>query len=314
VTTPPTPLTPLTGVASLVTVPLHAHAAHAAHADTTTLAVLAGSVLLGSPVAWCYVRGLRRVRSHPQGRRTQRWRPYAAVAGVLVVLVVCSPPVGEHLEDRLSTHMLQHLALIMVAAPLIALASPGQPLLAGLPRGLRRSLVRAARRLPTSSLLSPHLAWALFVAALWLWHLPVAYDAAVRSETLHLLEHAAFLSTAWLFWWHLAVLGRHRLRGPVALLYTLAAVPPGAALGAMLTFPGHPLYPLQAAHAAASGIDPLLDQRIGGLVMWIPIDFAFLLVAVLILARWWRTLELRWPDPADEATGTSPGRPMAADR
>ena len=268
--------------------------------DGATLAILGGSLAAAAVLGACYVRGLRRLWAPPQGRRTQRRRPLAAVTGVLVVLVVTAPPLGEMLEERLSTHMAQHLVLIMVAAPLFAWAAPGLPLLAGMPPGVRRLLVRTRRRLPTSALLTPHLAWTLQITVLWAWHLPVAFDAAVHSEVLHLTEHAAFLVTAWLFWWHLTTLGRHRLRGPVAVLYLVAAVPPGAALGAMLTFPSHPLYPLQAAHAAASGINPLLDQRIGGLVMWIPLDFAYLFVAVLMLATWLRSMEARWPEPPDE--------------
>jgi cytochrome c oxidase assembly factor CtaG len=87
------------------------------------------------------------------------------------------------------------------------------------------------------------------------------------------------------------------MRGIPAALYLVAAIPPGAALGAVLTFPDHPLYPAQAALAVASGVDPLRDQRIAGLVMWVPLDFAFILIAVLVLARWLRSLETRWPEP-----------------
>jgi cytochrome c oxidase assembly factor CtaG len=216
---------------------------------------------------------------------------------VLTVVVVAGSPLGELLEERLSTHMAQHLVLMLVAAPLFAFAAPGQPLLAGLPPTVRRPLVRLGHRLPLRGLLAPHLAWAGYIAGLWAWHLPVAYDAALHSEATHLLEHATFLVTAWLFWWHLATVSRRRMRGIPAALYLVAAIPPGAALGAVLTFPNHPLYPAQAALAVAAGVDPLRDQRIAGLVMWVPLDFAFILVAVLLLARWLHQLEGRWPEP-----------------
>jgi cytochrome c oxidase assembly factor CtaG len=65
----------------------------------------------------------------------------------------------------------------------------------------------------------------------------------------------------------------------------------------VLTFPQHPLYPAQAANAAASGINPLLDQRVGGLVMWIPLDFVYLLIAIGLFARWLHQLGARWPEP-----------------
>jgi putative membrane protein len=208
---------------------------------------------------------------------------------VAVVAVVCAPPLGERLEERMATHMVQHVVLIVVAAPLIALATPGQVLLAGLPRTLRRGLVRTVRRVPAGTLLTPHAAWALQTAALWCWHLPVPYDAAVRNETTHLSEHAVFLGTAWLFWWHLVRLGRHRLRGAGAFLYVALAIPPGAALGAVLTFADHPLYPAQVALARTFGsTDPLFDQRLAALVMWIPLDFAYLALAIWIFHRWWQ--------------------------
>jgi len=268
------------------------------------LAATAPVVVLGP----CYLRGLARVLRHPQGRRRHLRRAWAAAAGLLSILVVCAPPVGERLEERLSTHMVQHLVLIMVSAPLLAYAAPGQPLLAGLPAAVRQRMVGLGRRLPVGVLLTPHLAWAAHIAALWLWHLPVAYDAAVTSEPLHLVEHACFLSTAWLFWWHLATLTRHRLRGVAAALYLLAAIPPGAALGAVLTFPSHPLYPAQARHALEAGTDPLLDQRIGGLVMWIPLDFAYLAVVVWLVVGWLGSMQLRWPEPEhDPALVDRPG-------
>jgi cytochrome c oxidase assembly factor CtaG len=265
----------------------------------TILEVLAAAALVVG--GWVYVRGLLVVRRHPQGRRVHRWRPLAAALGVLTVVVVAGSPLGELLEERLSTHMAQHLVLMLVAAPLFAFAAPGQPLLAGLPPTVRRPLVRLGHRLPLRGLLAPHLAWAGYIAGLWAWHLPVAYDAALHSEATHLLEHATFLVTAWLFWWHLATVSRRRMRGIPAALYLVAAIPPGAALGAVLTFPNHPLYPAQAALAVAAGVDPLRDQRIAGLVMWVPLDFAFILIAVLLLARWLHNLEARWPEPGYDA-------------
>ncbi|MGN6130408.1 MAG: cytochrome c oxidase assembly protein [Nocardioidaceae bacterium] len=274
-------------------VPLHAgEAAGLGSAGWALVAVVGGvSVLLLA----CYARGVVRMRTHPQGRRRQRaWRPAAMAAGVVSLLVVTLPPLGELLEQRLATHMVQHIVMIMVSAPLFALATPGQPLLAGMPAAVRRPLVRLGHRLPGAVLLAPGVAWVLHIAALWAWHMPAAYDLALDSELVHLCEHACFLLTAWVFWWHLATVAQRRLRGPAALLYVVAAVPPGAALGAMLTFPEHPLYPAQAAHAAASGINPMLDQRIGGLVMWIPLDLVYLAIAVLLMGRWFKSMDARW--------------------
>lgn len=242
------------------------------------LALLAAA-LLG---CW-YAVGLRRLLEHPQGRRQQRTRAPAVVTAVVILLVATLPPLGEVLEERMSTHMAQHLVILTVATPLLAYGSPGPALLAATPPALRHRLVRAVHRLPR---FPAPLAWLLFVATLWVWHVPGAYDAAVRSTPVHLLEHACFLAVGWLFWHHLVRLARTRGRGIAAAAYLAAVVPPGAALGAVLTFPDHPLYPAQAAHARALGVDPLLDQRIAGLVMWVPLDLVYLAVAIWLFARW----------------------------
>jgi len=275
-----------------MTLALHATTAGGASAAFLLDVALAVATAVAAAV---YLRGLAVLRQHEQGRRQQQGRPWALLAGVLVVIVFTATPLGELLEHRMWTHMTQHVVLIMVAGPLLAFSAPGPVLLAGLPREVRRPLVRAFRRLPLALVLSAPAAWILQVAAMWVWHLPAAYDLAVENELAHVLEHACFLLTAWLFWWYLLSPSRRRLHGMPAVFYLAASVPPGAALGAVLTFPQHTLYPAQAHLAAEAGMDPLLDQRIAGLVMWVPLDFAYLVLAVLLFGRWLHTLESRWP-------------------
>lgn len=234
-----------------------------------------------------YVAGLRVLLAHPQGRRQQRLRLACLLAGLVTLVVITTPPVGEWLEPRMWTHMTQHLVIMMVATPLVALGRPGQVLLAGMAPTWRRRMVRAAHRLPGLGLAAPA-AWVAYVAALWGWHLPGPYDAAVHHDPVHVLEHLSFAATSWAFWVVLIRLAGDLRRGPIGALYVASVVPPGAALGAVLTFAPHPLYPAQAAEATTSSIDPLLDQRIAGLVMWIPLDMAFLALAIWLFARWWQ--------------------------
>jgi cytochrome c oxidase assembly factor CtaG len=258
-------------------------------------------VVLAALVLGCwYAEGLRRLLKHPQSRRQQRRRAPATLAGVVILLVVTLPPLGEHLEERMSTHMAQHLVILTVATPLIAVGSPGPAMLAALPPSARHQLVHAGHRCPR---FPAPVAWLLFVTALWVWHLPAVYDAAVRSTPVHLLEHACFLLAAWLFWHCLVRMMRTPGRSIAAAAYVAAVVPPGAALGAVLTFPDHLLYPAQAAHARAIGVDPLLDQRIAGLVMWVPLDLVYLAVAIWLFARWLGGLQRT---AAEQATETLP--------
>lgn len=273
--------------------PLHATTGEGASAALLLEVALGVATVLAAVV---YLRGLATLRGHPQGRR-RAGRPWLLAAGVLVVVVFTATPLAELLEHRMWTHMTQHVVLIMVAGPLLAASAPGTALLAGLPPGVRRPLVRVVHHLPLTVVLSAPVAWLLQVAAMWIWHLPAAYDLAVENELAHVSEHACFLLTAWLFWWHL-LSPRRLLHGMPAVFYLAASVPPGAALGAVLTFPQHTLYPVQAHLAAEAGIDPLLDQRIAGLVMWVPLDFAYLVLAVVLFARWLQSLETRWPEEA----------------
>lgn len=282
--------------------PLHATTGSGASAAFLLEVALAVVTVVAAVV---YLRGLAALRRHPQGRRQQRGRPWALAAGVLVVVVFTATPLGELLEHRMWTHMTQHVVLIMVAGPLLAWSAPGPVLLAGLPQEVRRPLVRFFHHLPLAVVLSAPVAWILQVTAMWVWHLPAAYDLAVQNEFAHVIEHACFLLTAWLFWWHLLSPSRGRLQGMPAVFYLAASVPPGAALGAVLTFPQHTLYPVQAHLAAEAGINPLLDQRIAGLVMWVPLDFAYLVLAVLLFARWLQSLEDRWPEEGSAPAQTS---------
>lgn len=268
---------------------------------SAVVAVAAGCAL--AALGWWYIVGLGRVLEHPQAHR-QRAQAPATVAGVAALVVVTMPPLGEHLDQRLWSHMLQHLVIITVAAPLIAYGAPGRVLLAGLPRSLRRPAATVVHRLPirTSAVLA---AWSVGIATIWVWHLPAAYDAAIRSEAWHLLEHLTFFVGSWFFWAALVRLARSPGKGVVAAAYVAAAVPPGAALGAVLTFADHPLYPAQAAQARAAGIDPLLDQRIAGVVMWVPLDLVYLAVAISLFARWFRA--------AVDAAPADAGRTLPSD-
>lgn len=266
--------------------PLHLGAADDSTDTIVALGVGALVVVLGIG----YAVGLERVLGHPQARR-QVWRAPATILGTLALLVVTMPPLAESLEERLSTHMAQHLVIISVATPLLAIGSPGQVLLAALPRGLRRRLTGAVHGVRIGAWPVPAV-WLVSIGTLWLWHLPAAYDAAVRSETVHLLEHVCFFVSAWLFWVVLVRLARTPGRDIAAAAYVAAAVPPGAALGAVLTFADHPIYPDQAAEAYARGIDPLLDQRIAGIVMWVPLDLVYLAVAIWLFGRWLHRLQV----------------------
>lgn len=242
-----------------------------------------------------YVLGVRRyagaARSLPRGvARLGRARFGAFLTGLALVALAVSEPVHEAGETRLWAHMAQHMILIVAAAPLLAAGAPAVPLLLLLPIRGRRRVAGWRHRLRTTSGLSwlylPVTAWLVSVVTLWFWHLPSGFDAAMRSHLLHGVEHVSFLVTAWAFWWHVLQAGRRRMGGAAGVLYVFAATLPMAALGAILTFARAPLYPEQAAAAVATGFDPLVDQQLAGLIMWVPPDILYLAVSVALFLRW----------------------------
>jgi putative membrane protein len=273
-------------------------------------------------LAGAYHRGLRRLWR--AGRRAVTGRQALAFAtGLAAVALALASPLDVLAGTLFAAHMAQHMLLVMVAAPLLVLGAPGLPLLLALPPAWRRRLARVGRHpLATAAwhLASrPVVAWAAHVGTLWLWHLPGPYQTALASDLVHAAEHASFLGTATLFWWVVLATDRRRRLAPgFAALYLFAAALQGSALGALLVLAPAPLYPLQALGSAASGLPPLADQQVAGMVMWIPADLVYLGSAAALFMRWLLSLEGAAPRLGEDLRPPRPvrrqGMTMAAAR
>lgn len=210
-------------------------------------------------------------------------------------------PLSAAAGRSLAAHMVQHLLVVAVAAPLWASAGVGRALLCLLPLGTRRALAAGTlRTVPGAreALLSPLSATAIYVATLWLWHMPAAYLGALGHEVLHGAEHGAFLAAACLFW--ATVLpgpkGAHRRTAAhVALLGASFAI---GGLGALMALSPRPWYPEYAALAAATGRDALSDQQLAGVLMWMPMGGVHAAAALAIAATWLRPRPGRRAAPA----------------
>jgi putative membrane protein len=186
--------------------------------------------------------------------------------------------------------MIQHELMMLVGAPLLMLGRPLQRCVIGLPERLRRS---AAAALQSDGICSawtfvtaPLCAWALHGLAIWIWHMPALYDAAVGNEGIHTLQHAMFVGTSALFWWGM-LYGRYGRAGyGAAVFYVFLTVVHTGILGAMVTFARTPLYPVYQAPAAAHGIDPLIDQQHAGLLMWVPAGLVMTMLGLALFAAW----------------------------
>jgi putative membrane protein len=257
-----------------------------------------------------YARGVGRLWRHAgTGRGVTPARVAAFAGGWLVLgLAVATPldPLGNRL---FLAHMVQHELLMIVAAPLLVLGRPLAVWAWALPIGGRRTLGgffrRPGWRVPWRLATGALGAWLLHALALWLWHVPALFEAALANEAVHALQHSSFLLTALLFWW--SVLGaRTRSARGVAVLSLFTTMVHTGALGALLTLSPVAWYPSYAASAPAFGLDALEDQQLGGLVMWVPAGLVYV-VCGLVLAALWRAGPGR-PRPAPpRAPAAAPG-------
>ena len=213
----------------------------------------------------------------------------AFLGGALSLWIAIGSPLEAFDDVSLSAHMVQHLLLMAVAPPLILLGEPLLPLLRGLPVWIVRSVVGPVLRwAPIQSVVrilgQPAFCWLTATVALIGWHVPAAFELALRSEAGHDVEHACFFTTSLLFWWPVV------LPFPSAARWSRWSIPlylflgtlSGGALGAFLVFLDRVLYPSYAAAPRLFGMSPLEDQVVAGACMWLFGMFAYLIPAILI--------------------------------
>lgn len=223
-------------------------------------------------------------------------RAHHAVAwtvGAAALVAAFAGPVAARSATSLSAHMVQHLLLTLVAAPLLVLSAPVLPLLLSLPRRMRRRaalLHTRARRLRRSGAL-PLVAVAVYAATGWLWHLPGPYEAALHHDLVHATEHATLLGTAVLLWWTIVRSGDRSAFGyGTGIGVVFLAALQHAGLGAVMTLAPSPLYPTYAAGGTASA---LADQQLAGTLMWAPGKLLHGAVVALLVVAWLRDVEAR---------------------
>jgi len=184
--------------------------------------------------------------------------------------------------------MIEHEILMAISAPLLVLARPIGTFLWSLPRGIRLSAGRFLRR-PAVNAIWQWLsvgrnATLLHGVAIWAWHAPVLFEAAVVNVTVHRLQHLSFLLTAVLFWW--SVFRRGDVG--VAAWHLFVTMLHTSVLGALMALAPRVLYEAQTATAAKWGLTPLEDQQLAGLVMWVPAGTIYAGAALVLTAIWIR--------------------------
>jgi putative membrane protein len=237
-----------------------------------------------------YLWATRQVnRAHPANRQPP-YRSWLFLAGLAALGIALLSPIEAYEGSLFSVHMVQHMLLELVAAPLLLAGAPITLTLRVARPSLRGWLLKVLHSRAIRVLSFPVVAWVLFAAVNWGWHFSVLYDQALENQALHYFQHATFLAAALLFWW--PVVGADpspwRLPHPVRLLYLFLAMPQNSFLGVALMSAPAVLYPHYVTNLRDWGLSPLDDQALGGVTMWVVGDLCFLAAMMVIVVQWMR--------------------------
>jgi putative membrane protein len=249
-------------------------------------------------LALLYAAGWRRrPRRRAAHRHAARRQAACFAAGVAALVLALNSPLAA-LDDQLFwAHMTQHVLLLAVAPPLLLLGRPGPTIWGTLPLPMRRAATQEVRRLAERAwaraawriATAPTTAQISFVGTLALWHLPVLYDATLRSPALHLLEHQTFLASGLLLWSQLVDSPplRSRLGYPARALHATVATAASWLLAIALALGSEPLYQGYARLAwRPGGISALADEQLAAGIMWVPGSIPFAVAILWFTYRW----------------------------
>lgn len=223
----------------------------------------------------------RRWQLSPEGPTL--WERVRFHAGIAVVFVSLQGPLHELSDVYLfSGHMVQHLLITLVFPPLALAGIPAWMWAPALDKGW---VVAVGRRLA-----HPITAFLLSTGVLWVWHVPAMYEWALLDHDVHIVEHLSFMAAYVVMWWPAMskVEALPALTPGWRMIYLFLLTIPMKALGAVITVSDWILYPYYASQPRVFGLDPLTDQRVGGLIMWIPGGLVFwLTIGIVFFRHYW---------------------------
>jgi cytochrome c oxidase assembly factor CtaG len=257
--------------------------------------------------AWLYVRAARRVPGWP------RVRTLHFLVGLGVLFVALASPVASYESALFSIHMVQHLLLTLMVAPLLVLGAPITLAFRVASPARRRQMSDLMGRKVVDVLTHPVVAWPMFAGVVVLTHFSGLYNAALENDALHLLEHVLYLGSALLFWSPVVALhpSRHRLPHPARIVYLLLTMPVQAFVALAIYSAGTVLYAHYETLQRPWGPAPLDDQQAAAVVMWVGGDGLVLLAFVLTMLAWMRhddRLAARFDRRSNRASIANPER------
>ena len=226
-------------------------------------------------------------------RATTPVRPTLFLSGWTILTLSLTSPLHEAGERSFAMHMIEHELIMLVATFLLAASGAGAVLAWGLPRALRR-MIGGSWKSPLQWLLrrltEPVTATIIQGAVMWAWHAPILFDRALDSFGWHIAQHACFFLSSLLFWWAMLHPRGRNYGLSAACLFATSLI--GGALGALMSLSSSPWYADYAAMGMTGiGLDPVDDQRLAGLIMWIPGGAVHGLAALALFYKWLKSAE-----------------------
>lgn len=224
------------------------------------------------------------------GRGVRAWQAACFASGWLLLVAALVSPLHWLGERLFTAHMVEHEILMALAAPLLVVARPMGGMLWAFPKRWRPLVGGIGQTRAIASLwrglTDPLVATLVHGVALWIWHVPSLYEAALAHPLVHWLQHLSFFLTAVLFWWAL-LRGRARERGyGAAIFYLFVTALHSGFLGILLAVARTPLIPQQTSQAPEWGLMPLEDQQLAGLIMWVPAGLVYAGAALALAGLW----------------------------
>ena len=254
-------------------------------------------LVLAAALAVLYLIGARRTVTPHRTADAQRLRDAAFYASMATLAVALASPIDPLSDQLFWVHMVQHVLLMLIAAPLLVASRPWVRIWRALPlsgrRGIARALVKDPRAAPLRALAravgSPAASLALFSVALLGWHVPAMFEATLTSGAVHAVEHSAFFLTSVLLFKQVIPSPplQMRLSEVRRLLFLVAAMTVSWVLAVVLALAPEPLYSHYAQLSPRPwGISALADQQLAAGVMWVPGSVTFLVIIFVYIHRW----------------------------
>ena len=238
-----------------------------------------------------WIWAVRRVDAAHPTNPVPRRRTVAFLAGMAALAFALLSGIDRYDTTLFAVHMVQHVLLMLVAAPLIALAAPITLVLrVSSPETRRRWLLPALHSRVVRILAHPVVAWLMFAAMMWAVHFSPLFDASLEDPLVHDIEHALFLTSALLFWWPAVALdpAPWRMSHPARIGYLFTQMTQNTFLAVVILNATEPLYPHYASLVRPWGMTALEDQRLAAGIMWIAGDAIFLTAILAVMVGWMR--------------------------